>query len=324
MSKHAAWRPTCTTQMLRQRASLYAAIRRFFADRSVLEVHTPVLNRHAVCDVHIDSIRACDPVSSMHGCLRTSPEFAIKRLLAAGCGDCYELGPVFRAGEAGRWHNPEFTMLEWYRIGWQRPQLAQECVELLYALHADFCHWPLRQTSHSELCREQLGCDLIRTDDAGLQQLALKHGLSTADHCVRTQCLDYLFSHCVQARLPPGQITIVHDFPPEQAALAELCHNASGDRVASRFELYLGTVEIANAYQELTDANELATRFASDNGLRAALGKATIDPDQRLLEAMQHGLPACAGVALGVDRLLAVINDRDGLADVLAFCTQDA
>ena len=308
--------------MLQQRAAAYAAIRRFFAAREVLEVHTPVMLRHAVTDVHIDCIAIADDSASAAAYLRSSPEFASKRLLAAGCGDCYELGPVFRAGEAGRWHNPEFTMLEWYRVGWSRQQLAQECIELLYELHAAFRDWPVRTCSYSELCREHLGCDLISADDNTLQQLAVDCGLSAADNCLRTQLLDYLFSHAVQTRLPAQQITIVHEFPPEQAALAELCRNDGGTVVASRFELYLGSVEIANAYQELTDADEMAARFASDNRLRAALGKASIEPDQRLLDAMRHGLPACAGVALGVDRLLAMMQATTRLADVLGFSTE--
>jgi len=305
--------------MLQQRAAIYAAIRRFFAAREVLEIDTPVMLGHAVTDVHIDCIAVADDSASTAAYLRSSPEFASKRLLAAGCGDCYELGPVFRAGEAGRWHNPEFTMLEWYRIGWGRQQLAQECIELLYELQADFRHWPVRACSYSELCREQLGCDLISADDNTLQQLALDCGLSAADNWLRTQLLDYLFSHAVQTRLPAEQITVVDEFPPEQAALAELCRNTAGELVASRFELYLGSVEIANAYQELTDAEELAARFASDNRLRAALGKASIEPDQRLLAAMRHGLPACAGVALGVDRLLAVMQDARDLGCVIGF-----
>lgn len=324
MSADAHWAPGCSLDMLQQRGEMFARIRRFFAARNVLEVQTPILSRHAVCDQHIDSISASDPVSAMQGYLRTSPEFAIKRLLAAGCGDCYELGAVFRAGETGRWHNPEFTMLEWYRLGWQRAQLAQECIELLYTVHSDFRGWTLCQTTHSELCMEQLGCDLIRTDDASLQQLALAHGLPAAEHWLRTQCLDYLFSHCVQDNLPPRQITIVQDFPPEQAALAELSVNAAGDQVASRFELYLGSVEIANAYQELTDAGTLETRFARDNHQRGKLGKPMIEPDQRLLAAMRHGLPACAGVALGVDRLLAVMQDARQLGDVIGFVNVQA
>lgn len=324
MSADAHWAPGCSLDMLQQRGEMFARIRRFFAARKVLEVQTPILNRHAVCDVHIDSISANDAVSSRHGFLRTSPEFAIKRLLAAGCGDCYELGAVFRAGESGRWHNPEFTMLEWYRLGWQRAQLAQECIELLYALHADFRGWTLRHCSHSELCLEQLGCDLLRSDDASLQQLAIEHGLPAAEHWLRTQCLDYLFSHCVQASLPPRQITIVQDFPPQQAALAELSVNAAGDQVANRFELYLGRVEIANAYQELTDAAALEQRFRTDNHQRSKLGKPAIEPDQRLLAAMRHGLPACAGVALGVDRLLAVMQDARQLGDVIGFVNAQA
>ncbi len=269
--------------------------------------------------MHIDSIAIADDGTSTAAYLRSSPEFAIKRLLAAGCGDCYELGPVFRAGESGRWHNPEFTMLEWYRIGWTRQQLAQECIELVYELHEDFRHWSIRTCSYSELCREQLDCDLISADDGKLQQLAASSGLQKTPQYNRTQLLDYLFSHAVQTRLPAQQITIVHEFPPEQAALAELCRNTAGELVANRFELYLGSMEIANAYQELTDAEELAARFASDNRLRATLGKDSIEPDQRLLAGMRHGLPACAGVALGVDRLLAVIEDVAQIRDVIGF-----
>ena len=163
---------------------------------------------------------------------------------------------------------------------------------------------------------------LISADDNTLQQLAVDCGLSATDNWLRTQLLDYLFSHVVQAQLPSRQITIVHDFPPEQAALAECSPNADGLLVASRFELYLGSVEIANAYQELTDADELAARFASDNQQRKALDKAEIEPDQRLLAAMRHGLPKCAGIALGVDRLLAVMQATTGLADVLGFSTE--
>ncbi|MDA3933028.1 MAG: EF-P lysine aminoacylase EpmA [Gammaproteobacteria bacterium] len=313
------WQPSASVAMLSLRAKLFAEIRLFFAQRQVMEVQTPVLSQHAVTDVHIDSIATNAAFGQGQLFARSSPEFAIKRLLAAGCGDCYELGPVFRAGESGRWHNPEFTMLEWYRLGWQRQQLEHECIALLQHLHQGFLNWTIRHCSYSELCLELLGCDLIRADDQTLQQLARQHALPQDRHWQRTQLLDYLFSHQVQPRLPTRQITLVHAFPPEQVALAELARCDHDERVANRFELYLGPVEIANGYQELTDAAELQQRFAHDNRTRALLGKAQIEPDQRLLDAMRHGLPACAGVALGVDRLLALITQADSLEGVLSF-----
>ncbi|WP_166207634.1 EF-P lysine aminoacylase EpmA [Cognatiluteimonas telluris] len=315
------WRPTATFQALQLRARLNAGIRDFFSNRGVLEVETPVLSRAGNTDPNIASF-ALEFSGRTDGAprtrwLRTSPEFALKRMLAAGIGDCYELGRVFRDGEAGGRHNPEFTMLEWYRLGWDHQQLIDETGELINAALALVDRRaPLVRIAWRDLYRQRLALDPITASDAELQQ-ALGAVRIDPEGLTRDDWLDLLLTHRLQPHFPADGLLAVFDYPASQAALARV---RPGDPpLAERFELYLGPLEVANGYHELLDADEQRTRFERDLAVREGRGAPRPPIDERLLGAMQSGLPACAGVALGVDRLLMAMLGTSRIADVLAF-----
>src|SRR5690606_10787473 len=230
--------------------------------------------------------------------LRTSPEHALKRLLAAGVGDCYELGRVFRNGEAGGRHNPEFTMLEWYRLGWDHRRLAVEAAELVrMALALVGRDATLEQVTYRELYRARLGLDPFLATEAELRN-ALGDVAIDPEGLVRDDWLDLLMTHRLQPAFDPGVMLAVHDWPASQAALARLRDTGEGFAVAERFELYLGPVELANGYHELRDAAEQRARFERDLAVRCGRGAPLPPVDERFLAALAHGLPACAGVAL--------------------------
>ncbi len=305
---------------LRQRAALNALIRSFFAARDVLEVETPILSAAGNTEPNIDSFHTrfsghVDAGSAQRW-LRTSPEYPLKRLLAAGVGDCYELGRVFRNGEAGGRHNPEFTMLEWYRVGWDHHRLIEETVALVRAAlglvqrTAD-----LRVVDYRSLYQQQLGVDPF---DASLAQLQapLASVRIDADGLTRDDWLDLLMTHCIQPTFDDDSMTVVHDWPASQAALARI--RPGTPPLAERFELYLGAVELANGYHELNDAAEQRARFTRDHAVRAARGDVLPPLDEPLLQALPD-LPDCAGVAVGVDRLLMAMNRTTRIADVLAI-----
>ena len=318
------WRPAATFDALRLRAKLYATIRAFFARRDVLEVETPVLSMAGNTDPNIESF-SLEFSGRTDGAprtrwLRTSPEFALKRLLAAGVGDCYELGRVFRNGEAGSRHNPEFTMLEWYRLGWNHQRLIDETVELVQtALGLIGRSADVVKTSFRDLYRDRLGIDPLTASDielrAALGDIAIDPGGLTRD-----DWLDLLMTHRLQPGFDRDALLVVYDYPASQCALAKV-RAGQGDEpaVAERFELYLGPLELANAYHELADANEQRARFLRDHAIRAQRRIAQPPLDDALLAAMEAGLPACAGVALGIERLLMAMLDTDRIADVLAF-----
>jgi lysyl-tRNA synthetase class 2 len=315
------WRPSASPQALRLRARVNATIRDFFAHRDVLEVETPVLSRAGNTEPNIASF-ALEFGGRTDGAprtrwLRTSPEFPLKRLLAAGVGDCYELGRVFRDGEAGGRHNPEFTMLEWYRLGLDDRQLARETVELVracLALVGRAAH--VREVTYAELYREALDVDAHGASPEHLRA-ALGDVAIDPDGLVRDDWLDLLMTHRIQPTFAPDVLTVVRDYPSTQCALARM---REGDPpVAERFEAYLGPLEIANGYHELADAAEQRRRFERDAAVRAALGLPAIPVDTQLLAALEAGLPGCAGVALGVDRLLMAMTGTHRIADVLAF-----
>jgi lysyl-tRNA synthetase class 2 len=315
------WHPTATFDALRLRANLSAAIRRFFADRDVLEVETPVLSVAGNTDSNIASF-SLEFSGRTDGAprtrwLRTSPEFALTRLLAAGIGDCYELGRVFRDGEAGGRHNPEFTMLEWYRVGWDHQRLIEETAELINAALALVGRGAtLERIAWRELYRTGLEIDPIIASDTELQH-ALGDVRIDPEGLTRDDWLDLLLTHRLQPGFANDRMLAVFDYPASQAALARL---RPGDPpLAERFELYLGPLELANGYHELTDATEQRTRFERDLGVRGARGAPQPPIDARLLSALRAGLPACAGVALGVDRLLMAMLGTPRIADVLAF-----
>jgi len=306
------WRPTALPDRLQARARLLQNIREFFLAEGVMEVETPLISMAGNTDPEIQSIR-----TASGGYLRTSPEFALKRLLAAGSGDVFELGRVFRSGESGRNHNPEFTMLEWYRTGFTYHQLMDEVASLVrYCGRGKLDQWPQQKLSYQQLFLKYTGLDPFLADEKELCARAKDHGVDDIK-LNRRQWLDLLVSIVIQPALPEQYLTFVYDFPADQAALARV---RQGDPpLAERFELYLGRTELANGYQELTDAHEQKQRFDNENLQRKSGGKDVYEIDQRLIDALEHGLPECAGVALGVDRLLMVFCGAGSINEVTAF-----
>ena len=318
----ADWKPTAHIDAIKLRAQLYALIRDFFSTRNVLEVETPILSAAGNTDPNIASfeLRLGDPSIGQRRWLRTSPEFALKRLLAAGVGDCYELGRVFRYGEAGRNHNPEFSMLEWYRVGWEHRGLMQEVAEFVVAALALVDRkLQVRECSYRDLYRDMLGLDAYADADATLRA-ALGEVAIDPSGLTREDWLDLLMTHRIQPQLRADELLLVYDYPASQCALARIRHGCmDAVPVAERFEAYLGPLELANGYHELTDAAEQRTRFERDFEQRSQRGAPQPALDERLLAALEYGLPACAGVALGVDRLLKAMTGVECIADVIAF-----
>ena len=312
------WRPTCSLDVLRKRAAATAAVRRFFAEREVLEVETPVLSRGTGTDLALDPLTT--RIDSTTWYLQTSPEFHLKRLLAAGAPDIYRLGPAFRADEVGRRHNPEFTMLEWYRLGYELDQLMAEVAALVDTLLGSAAY---RWVSYADLVEREFGIG----SDAGAVQLndALNaNGVATSSELAGSDAatlMDLAFATAC-ARLEPGRV-FVTEYPANQAALASTSEVA-GREVARRFELIIDGLEIANGYDELRDAEVLARRAAADRVRRQTEGRSNPDLDRHLLAAHQHGLPACAGVALGFDRLLMLAFGFDDIGAVMSFSAANA
>ena len=306
------WQPTASMARLKARADLLQNIRTYFSSQQVMEVETPILSSAGNTDPEINSIR-----TQSGNYLRTSPEFALKRLLAAGSGDVYELGRVFRAGESGRYHNPEFTMLEWYRAGYNYHQLMDEVATLVRICgQGKFDKWREERFSYTQLFLQHLDIDPFTADEQTLSACAKKNGIDDIE-LNRKQWLDLLISLVFQPALPEKCLTFVYDFPQDQAALARI--RPGSPPLAERFELYLGRTELANGYQELTDATEQQQRFEAENDKRHKRGQEVYELDQHLISALQHGLPECAGVAMGVDRLLMAIDELDSIDDVTAF-----
>ncbi len=307
-------------ESLQLRARLYALIRAFFAERQVLEVETPILSAAANTDPNIESFS-----TGFHGhvdagarerWLRTSPEFPLKRLLAVGIGDCYELGRVFRNGEAGGRHNPEFSMLEWYRVGWDHRALMHETIELVeLALAMLDRRAEVVITSYRQIFLDELGIDPMHASVDALRGPLAEFSINPAD-LGRDDWLDLLITHRLQPAFPRDRITVIHDYPASQCALAKI--RPGEPPLAERFELYLGPYELANGYHELNDAQEQGARFERDNQVRRQRGLREVPVDQRLLEVLD-AMPDCAGVALGVERLLMCLSGTDAIADVLAF-----
>ena len=273
------WRPAARIEHLKQRAELLAQARAFFAERNVIEVHTPVLAKHTVTEPDVQSIEVPG-----YGYLQTSPEYQMKRLLAAGMPSCYQLGPAFRHGEQGRLHNPEFTMLEWYRLGFDHNQLMYEVADMVDALLGPK---PYQRLTYEDVVGKSEG----RRRDA----------------------LDLAFADACE-RLTPGRFFIT-DYPADQAALARI--NPDG-QTAARFELVIDGVEIANGYWELLDVEEHRQRFKTDGEIRQQRGLPAMAVDEAFIAALQHGLPACAGVAMGFDRLVMLGIGAKALSDVTA------
>lgn len=306
----AYWQPSCDLAALRQRAEILAGIREFFASRQVLEVETPLLGQCSVTAPYLQSLVA----EGMY--LQTSPEYAMKRLLAAGSGPIYQICKAFRQAESGSRHNPEFTLLEWYRPGFDHQQLMGEIEELLRFLGISGA---VQALSYREVFQQRLGIDPHQSSIAELREIATKRlDLQFASER-KDDWLDLLLSHEIEPELGQDCPQFIYDYPASQAALAVVAQDEYGQPVAQRFELYSHGLEIANGYHELCDAAELRQRFCRDQAQRHDQGLPHIEIDKRLLAALEHGLPACAGVALGLDRLLMALNPGCRIDDVISF-----
>ncbi|MEH6649289.1 MAG: EF-P lysine aminoacylase EpmA [Motiliproteus sp.] len=329
------WQPSASIPVIRARAQLYRDIRQFFADRDLMEVDTPVLSAAAVSDPHLQPM-----ISQYQGpgfdqglplYLQTSPEYAMKRMLAAGSGPIYQLAKAFRNGESGRKHNLEFCMLEWYRPGFDDGLLMDEVEALVDGVLS--CaggggqerHQPNNTTgskefhriSYRQLFQQHLGCDPHVASWQQLKSLSLEHLNTELESDNPDDWLNLLIGHLLEPLLL--EPTFIYDYPASQSALARVAIDEQGQRVAKRFELFVNGVELANGYHELTDAQEQARRFEQDCRLRAELGYPHYPVDRNLVDALEAGMPDCAGVALGVDRLLMLQQGVQHIDQVLAF-----
>jgi len=308
---------TANRQMLEARAGLYRQIRDYFDKTGVMEVVTPVLSFAGNPDPAIDSFSTDYAYSydSRSMWLHTSPEFFMKRLLCQGSGSIYQICQVFRQGEKGRFHNPEFAMLEWYRIGYDYQQLMQDVQQLITSLTDT--QPKIKMMTYQQLF-DELAINPLQAEVGELAEVAKKQGvnLHNAD-LSRDQWLDVLMSHVLEPAMDKQVLTFVYDYPESQASLARIRRDTVA--VAERFELYWGGVELANGFTELTDANEQRKRFERDLVSREANGQGTVAIDENFLTALTQGMPECSGVALGLDRLLMVLQGADSLEKVLSF-----
>jgi lysyl-tRNA synthetase class 2 len=312
------WRPSASLQAIERRATLLARARAFFAARGVLEVDTPILSAAGVTDPQIESLTTQVRGRPKPLYLHTSPEFAMKRLLAAGSGDIYQIAKVFRDGEIGRWHNPEFTLLEWYRLGFDDAALMTEVEDLVRALLA-----PTRELaaaerlSYAAALERHAGVAAHTASEAELAAAAAAHGIVCDAALDRDARLDLLMGLVVGPRLGVGRPTFICDYPASQASLARL--KPGLPRVAARFEFYLDGIELANGFHELGVAAEQRERFLEDLRVRRARSRPEPPIDEHLLAALAAGMPDCAGVALGFDRLAAIAIGAASLAQIIAF-----
>lgn len=327
------WQPSASIETLHKRADILASIRAFFAQRNVLEVETPSLSAHTITDPHLQALHTLhtEPGASHSRTmyLQTSPEYAMKRLLAFGSGDIYQLCKAYRDDEVGRLHNPEFTMLEWYRVGFSMQKLIDEVAALLKAL----INLNVEQYTYAELFQRHCGFNPLNASLSEIKQCCEQYSLgdyissienaysfseqNKADNnLVRDAALQVLFSQQIENKIGQQKATIVTHFPASQASLATLAENGL---TAHRFEVYYQGIELANGFHELQDPQIQEQRFISDNQKRAAMGLAEMPIDTYFLAAMKAGLPACAGVALGVDRLIMLILNLPHIKQVLSF-----
>jgi lysyl-tRNA synthetase class 2 len=319
----AAWQPSAGVASLATRARMLASVRDFFARRQIMEVDTPALSRTPVTDPQIASISlqlTSVPDAALY--LHSSPEFQMKRLLAAGAPDIYQLGKVYRDGERGRHHQPEFTLIEWYRRKLELPGIVAETIALIQAIAAvaDAAPTEGESLSYAEAFRRHAGIDPLEAEPADIRACTLEQTavdpaiLGTNDTPL---CLDLLMSHCVAPALAADSLTTITHYPAAQAALARL--DPADSRVAERFEIFWRGVELANGYRELTDPQEQRRRFDADQAHRAAAGLPPAPVDESLLAAMEAGLPECCGVAVGFDRVLMLSLDLPHIDQAISF-----
>jgi len=316
------WRPTCSLELMRLRAQMLADIRRFFAERAVLEVETPLLSHGIGTDPQLEFFTTdyCLSPTRQTLFLQTSPEFAMKRLLAAGSGSIYQIGKAFRNGESGRFHNPEFTLLEWYRVGFTLPQLMDEITELITGLFSGRSLQETQRVSYQQVFGSFTGLDPLVFSYRDYCTFARECQLSEAvaicgnDHAL---WLDFIFSHKVQPHLGDNALCMVYGYPACQSSLARINeHNAL---VTDRVELFINGIELGNGYDELVDAKQQSKRFDKELAIRQQQNSPVSVKDKRLISALESGLPECSGVAIGLDRLLMLLSDSASIDDVLSF-----
>jgi len=313
--------PTASWENLRLRAELLRRLREFFHTRGFMEVETPILSADTVVDRHLDpfytEISSASEMAPRRYWLQMSPEFGMKRLLAFGAKAIYQVSRVFRQGELGPLHNPEFTMVEWYRVGdgmAQGMQLTSDLAQVMLGRS------PAGQISYQEAFLKHVGVDPHTADTSSLIAAARQHNIEAPDSLSpqdRDGWLDLLLVERIQPHLGQGSPVLLYDFPASQAALSRIRND--NPPVAERFELYVDGIELANGYHELLDADELRRRTRENNRLRSAEGKTTLPEESRLLAAMEAGLPPAVGVALGFDRLVMIAVGAKSLAEVMAF-----
>ncbi len=311
------WQPDASIDMLKRKARILQSIRAFFDSHNVLEVTTPILSHSAITDPQLESLSTVFLSKPYY--LQTSPEFFMKRLLVAGSGDIYQLGQVFRDDELGRHHQPEFTLLEWYRLGFNHHQLMDEVACLLNGLFGDK-QIPIQRLSYQQAFVQQLSVDPLTADARQLMHCAeqnripIPQGMDTND---KDMWLDWLMVDKIAPGFTKESFTFLYDYPASQAALAQL--DDKDKRVAQRFELFYGELELANGFNELTDAGEQQKRFEEENSLRLLRQQKVMPIDKQLISALSYGMPACAGVAIGLDRLLMVLTGASHIQEVMSF-----
>ncbi|MBE2896782.1 elongation factor P--(R)-beta-lysine ligase [Pasteurellaceae bacterium HPA106] len=317
------WQPSAPMKNILARAKLLAELRSFFTDRGLLEVETPILSEYAVTDVHLSVFESRYTAPFADGdkmlYLATSPEYHMKRLLAAGSGPIFQISKVFRNEESGAHHNPEFTMLEWYRPHFDMFRLINEVDDLLQQILD--CK-PAESVSYQFIFQECVGLDPLSAEKPHLVKKAQEHGLMDAENQSRDGLLQFLFTMLVEPKIGLECPVAVYHFPTTQAALAQI--SSEDHRVAERFEFYFKGLELANGFNELTDAQEQIQRFERDNKQRIALGLPERAIDQRFISALRNGMPQCSGVALGVDRLLMIALGEKEIRNVLTFNIENA
>lgn len=309
------WQPSATIDTLKNRAEILRKIRAFFYQKNITEVETPLLCSTGVTDPYLDCMKV--NFNQRVGYLQTSPEYAMKRLLAAGIGDCYQICKAFRCDESGQYHNPEFTMLEWYRLNFDHHQLMNDMDELLQLVLKCL---PAKRISYQQLFLEYLNLDPHLASIEDLKKIApelcsvLNNATDTKD-----DHLMLLLSHLIEPKIGFDRPCFIYDYPASQSSLSKI-----RDGVAERFEVYIHGIELANGFHELQNANEQKKRFLQDNEKREQLNKFIMPLDERLSAALEQGLPNCAGVALGVDRLIMLALKQNTLQDVLSFSANNS
>ncbi|MES2203944.1 MAG: elongation factor P--(R)-beta-lysine ligase [Pseudomonadota bacterium] len=306
-----SWQPSATIDALKNRAEILRTLRDFFYQRHITEVETPLLCKAGTTDVYLDSMTVTSNQKTRY--LQTSPEFAMKRLLAAGIGDCYQICKAFRCDEAGQYHNPEFTMLEWYRLSFNHHQLMNDMDDLLQLILK--CQ-PAKRISYQQLFLDYLNIDPHLASVEDLKKISpelcsvLNETTDTKD-----DYLMLLLSHLIEPKIGFDRPCFIYDYPASQAALSKVREN----KFAERFEVYVNGIELANGFHELQSAQEQLERFQKDNKKRRELNKPEVPIDDHLIAALENGLPACAGVALGIDRLIMLAQKKENLYDILSF-----